>query len=266
MEHQNYLPVNRALWDERTAHHARSGFYKMEEFLAGATSLNDIELELLGDVKGKTILHLQCHFGQDTLSLARMGAKVTGVDLSGEAIKKARELNDMLGLDAQFICTDLYSLPDVLQRQFDIVFTSYGTIVWLPDLEKWAGVIAHFLAPGGRFVMADFHPLVLMFDDGLSAITYSYFNTGMIEETEAGTYADPNANINLRSMTWNHSLSETFRSLLEAGLRLTTFREYDHSPYSAFGNMVEASPGRHMVKDKERMFPLVYALTAQKPA
>ena len=104
---QNYIEINKALWDEKTNHHTRSDFYKMNDFLEGSTSLKDIELNLLGDVKGKTILHLQCHFGQDSLSLARMGAKVTGVDFSGEAIKKAKQINEQLGLDAEFICTDI---------------------------------------------------------------------------------------------------------------------------------------------------------------
>src|SRR5687767_3921500 len=131
---QNYIEINRALWNERTRHHVSSAFYDMEGFMAGNTSLKEIELPLLGDVKGKSVLHLQCHFGQDSLSLSRMGAKVTGIDLSEAAIEKAREINKDLGLDAEFIVSDVYETPSKLNKQFDIVFTTYGTIGWLPDM------------------------------------------------------------------------------------------------------------------------------------
>ncbi len=261
-----FVAVNRVLWDSKTAAHINSDFYNLPGFMAGESSLKEIELELLGDVRGKSILHLQCHFGQDTLSLARMGARVMGVDLSEAAITKARELNDTLGLDAAFVCSDIYSLPGVLLQQFDIVFTSYGTIVWLPDLDKWAGVISNFLKPGGRFVFADFHPLVMMYDDDFTGIKYPYFNRGLVEETESGTYADRDADIHLVSHTWNHSFAETLQALLDAGLMLTKFREYDYSPYSAFGNMTEFSPGRFRANIMGDNAPLVYALEARKGA
>lgn len=261
----DYIEVNRALWNKRTTHHTGSGFYKMDEFLNGASSLNEIELQLLGDVKGKRVLHLQCHFGQDSLSLVRMGAHVTGVDFSEEAINKARELNNTLQLDAQFICADVYNLPQSLQQQFDIVFTSYGTIVWLPDTTRWAEVIASSLKPGGKFVFADFHPVALMHDDDFTALKYPYFNSGMIEETETSTYADKDAIINLKSMTWNHSMSEVVQALIDAGLTLATFREYDYSPYACFGNMIEVSPGKHQVKGMENILPLVYSIEAYRP-
>ena len=176
----DYIAINRALWDQKTEHHFNSEFYDVEGFLQGRSSLNDIELELLGSVSGKTVLHLQCHFGQDTLSLARLGAHVTGVDLSGAAIAKARELNDTLGLGAQFICCDLYELPGILDNQFDIVFTSYGTIGWLPDINRWAQVVAKYLKPGGQFVFVDFHPVVWMFSNDFSRVQYAYFNGGPI--------------------------------------------------------------------------------------
>jgi 2-polyprenyl-3-methyl-5-hydroxy-6-metoxy-1,4-benzoquinol methylase len=140
----DYIKANKELWNKRTGFHVLSEFYNVEAFIKGESSLNAIELDLLGNVKGKKILHLQCHFGQDSLSLARMGAKVTGVDLSDKAIEKAKELSVQLDLDARFICSDLYELPTILDEQFDLVFTSYGTIGWLPDLDKWGAVVSRF--------------------------------------------------------------------------------------------------------------------------
>lgn len=133
-----YLDINRKSWNERVDTHLSSEFYDMPGFLAGKNSLNEIELELLGDVSGKSILHLQCHFGQDTLSLARIGAKTTGVDLSDKAIEAAKKINNEMNLDSEFIASDVYNLPKVHNKKYDIIFASYGTIGWLPDLDKWA--------------------------------------------------------------------------------------------------------------------------------
>lgn len=260
----NYIEINKALWDEKTSHHVGSAFYRTEEFINGLSTLNDIELNLLGDVKGKSVLHLQCHFGQDSLSLARMGAKVTGVDFSSEAISKARELNDKLGLDSAFICTDVYALPDVLDQQFDIVFTSYGTIGWLPDMQRWAGVVSRFLKPGGVFVFAEFHPVVWMFGNDFKNIEYSYFNREPIIETLTGTYADREADIQMKEIGWNHDLSEVLQSLLTAGLTLTVFQEFDHSPYDCFQNTVEIGPRKFQIKGLEGKIPMMYTVKAFK--
>ena len=173
---ENYIEINRQSWNSRLESHLRSDFYDVAGFLNGKSSLNSFELELLGDVTGKSILHLQCHFGQDTLSLARMGAKVTGVDLSDKAIAEANRLAQQMHLDATFICCDIYDLLNHLDHQFDIVFTSYGTIGWLPDLSKWANIVSRFLKPGGNFVFVEFHPVVWMFDDEFDKIGYNYFN------------------------------------------------------------------------------------------
>lgn len=258
----DYISTNKVLWDAKTDVHTDSEFYNNTDFLNGKSSLNDIELALLGDISGKSVLHLQCHFGQDTLSLARMGANATGVDLSDAAISKARELNDTLGLQAKFVCSDIYQLPEVLDEKFDIVFSSYGTIVWLPDLSKWADVIVRFLKPGGAFIFADFHPYMMMYDDDLKGIQYPYFNRGPIIETEAGTYADRKADIRLESVTWNHNLAEVMQSLTKAGLTIDSFHEYDYAPYPAFGNMKQTGERKYEVEGKEGLFPLVYALRA----
>jgi SAM-dependent methyltransferase len=256
----NYIEINKALWDEKTKHHTGSAFYKMDDFLKGDTSLMETELALLGDVNGKTILHLQCHFGQDSLSLTRMGAKVTGVDFSDVAITKAQELNEQLGLDARFICADIYKLPDVLTGQFDIVFTSYGVLGWLPDMKKWAEVVARYLKPGGAFVLVEFHPVIWMYSYDFTRVQYSYFNKEAIVETQSGTYADRNADISTLEVGWNHDLAEVIQSLIDSGLRITSFKELDWSPYNAFQNMVEVSPGKFQINGLEGKIPMVYAL------
>ena len=262
----NYIAVNRELWDEKTKHHIASAFYNMDKegFLKGTSSLNDIELQLLGDVRGKSILHLQCHFGQDTLSLARLGAKVTGVDFSGAAINKARELNEQLGLDAEFVCSDVYALADVLDRQYDIVYTSYGVIGWLPDMERWAQTIYKYLKPGGKLVFVEFHPVVWMFSYDFTRVEYAYFNKEAIIETATTTYADRSAEINKQEIGWNHDLGEVLQALMNAGMSITSFKEYDYSPYNCFKNMVETERGKYMVKGLEGKLPLVYALTGVK--
>ena len=144
--------------------HARSAFYDVEAFKAGQSRLLSIEREEVGDVRGKSLLHLQCHFGLDTLSWARLGAQATGVDFSAPAIRLARALNDELGLGATFVHSNVYDLPDALTGQFDIVYTSYGVLVWLPDLIRWAAVVAHFLEPGGTFYIVEGHPFMYVFD------------------------------------------------------------------------------------------------------
>lgn len=261
----DYIAINRALWNQKTEYHFNSEFYDVEGFLKGRSSLNDLELALLGDVSDKSILHLQCHFGQDTLSLARLGAQVTGADLSEAAIDKARELNNILKLNAQFVCSDLYELPDVLDAKYDIVFTSYGTIGWLPDIKRWAGVVAHYLKPGGRFVFADFHPVMWMFSNDFSHVQYSYFNGAPIVEVLEGTYADKAAPIKAKEVGWNHGLAEVVNALQSCGLTIQSFEEYDYSPYNCFDNMVEAAPGKYYISGMERMLPMVYSLIAQLP-
>ncbi|KAA9331710.1 class I SAM-dependent methyltransferase [Adhaeribacter soli] len=260
----DYLEKNRQLWNARTEVHVQSNFYDLENFLRGRSSLNDIELNLLGDLQGKSVLHLQCHFGQDSISLARLGAIVTGVDLSDKAIEKARELDRQTETNAEFICSDLYELPEHLHKKFDLVFTSYGTIGWLPDLDKWAKVVAHFLKPGGRFIFAEFHPVLWMFDDDLEKVAYSYFNAGPIIETESGSYADRHADLKQEFVWWNHGLGEVLSSLLQNGLELISFEEFDYSPYNIFRNSVEIAPNKFRVAHLENKIPLVYALTAVK--
>lgn len=266
--HIDYLTINKANWNTRTDIHIHSDFYQLEEFIAGKNMLNSIELNLLGDIKDKKILHLQCHFGLDSLSLSRMGAKVVGVDLSDKAIEKAQELNTQLGLDAQFICCNVYDLPQYLGKEylesFDIVFTSYGTIGWLPELEPWAAIIQQYLKPKGSFVFAEFHPAVWMYDNDFKTIAYSYFKAEPIVETEEGTYADKNANIQTQSVTWNHGITEVLTALLKQNLKLEIFEEYDYSPYNCMNGMEEFEPNKFRISQFGNKLPLVYALRMGK--
>ena len=263
--YQSYFDANRELWDHKTPVHKDSDFYNVKGFIAGDTSLNSIELKEMGKVKGKKILHLQCHFGLDTLSWARMGAEVTGVDFSSAAILEARELAAKTGLNAKFLQANVYDLPEILDEQFDIVFTSYGVIGWLPDLDLWASVINKFLRPGGFFYMAEFHPVVWMMDEEFSHIKYHYHNKELIEVEMEGTYANKEAPLKGKEYSWNHSISEVLNSLLSKGLGLSFFNEYSYSPYSCFNNLVKGSDGNFRIRGIEDKVPMVYSVKFIKP-
>jgi 2-polyprenyl-3-methyl-5-hydroxy-6-metoxy-1,4-benzoquinol methylase len=258
-----YKEVNRQSWNDRVDAHLESDFYDLEGFRRGNTSLKEIELDLLGEVSGKSILHLQCHFGQDTLSLQRMGANCTGIDLSDKAIGAAKKLNEELGLNARFIACDVYDSPNHINEKFDIVFTSYGTIGWLPDLDRWASVISHFLKPGGMLVFVEFHPVVWMYDDDFTEVKYSYLKSDPILDEEEGTYADREAEIKIRNISWNHGLSEVITALLKQGLKIESFKEYDYSPYNCFNGTVEFEPGKFRIEKLEDKIPMVYSVVAK---
>jgi ubiquinone/menaquinone biosynthesis C-methylase UbiE len=259
---QKYIEINRQSWNNRTDTHIQSEFYDQAGFLKGKNSLNDIELNLLGKIKGKSILHLQCHFGQDTISLGRLGADVTGVDLSDKAIDRAKQIAKDTNSNAKFICCDVYDLPNHLNEKFDVVFTSYGTIGWLPDLDKWAKIISRFLKPNGQFVFVEFHPVVWMFDDNFDKISFRYFNSGAIIETENGTYADKKADITQSYVMWNHGLSEVINSLISNGLEINALDEFDYSPYNCFQNTLEFEPNKFRIEHLNNKIPMVYSVIA----
>lgn len=263
----NYQEINRALWNEKTSVHVNSEFYDMSGFRSGKTSLKHIELDGVGEVRGKSLLHLQCHFGQDTLSWAREGAEVTGVDLSDESIKVAQNLTEELGLAARFVVCDLYDLPDHLdaQDQFDIVFTSYGTIGWLPDLDRWASVIQQYLKPGGTFYMVEFHPVIWMYDDDFREVAYSYFNRGPLTLATDGTYADRTAELETsHEVSWNHHLGEVLGALLKAGLSIDDFREYNYSTWDCFPEMTKIGDEKWVITPLGEKFPHMYAIRCNK--
>ena len=261
---QKYLKINKESWNNKVKFHVESDFYNMDGFLKGETSLNSIELDILGDVTGKEILHLQCHFGQDTLSFGRMGAKPTGVDISDKAIDKARELSAEMGIDASFICCDIYDLEQHLDKQFDVVFTSYGTIGWLPDMNRWAQIVSKFLKPGGQFVFVEFHPVVWMFDDNFEKIQYDYFNTGVIQETESGTYAEKEADLTQEYIMWNHSMSDVINNLIKHDVIIESIQEFDYSPYDCFNKTIKVADRKFRIAHLDKKIPMVYAVEGRK--
>ncbi len=240
------IDANEQLWDSRVAGHVASPFYDVPGFLAGKCTLMAPELEGLPDVRGKSLLHLQCHFGLDTLSWARRGAQVTGMDISGAAIRQARELAEQIGVEANFVQSSLYDLPEHLDGQFDIVFTSYGALLWLPDLDRWADVVKRYLKPGGQFCIAEFHPTWHTLDWNTLESTYPYFNAGHAfeEETPAESYAGAAQAAGMKEYFWCHSISEMLQPLLDRGLRIEQFKEYSYSAYDCFPNLKEVRPGQ----------------------
>lgn len=260
----DYLEVNRESWNRRLESHVASEFYNVPEFLVGKCSLKSIELELLGDINNQRILHLQCHFGQDTISLSRRGAIVTGVDFAEDCINYAKAMADELNENVSFICCDVYSVPETINEQFDIVFTSYGTIGWLPDIDKWAKTIAHCLRPGGKLVFVEFHPVIWMFDDDFQHVHYNYFNAEPIIETIEGTYADRNIKNSYQSITWNHSLSEVIKALLSNGIQLIQFDEYDYSPYYCLKHLEKIDESVYRLKHLQDRIPMVYSIVGRK--
>lgn len=262
---RDYFETNRQTWNKKVAVHAKSEMYQLEAFKKGARSLKSYELEALGDVSGKSLLHLQCHFGQDTLSFSRMGASCVGVDLSDEGIRLARELNDELGLDAKFFCCNVLDTSEHITKEFDIVFTSYGVIGWLPDLQPWAQMIAERLISGGIFYMVEFHPIVWMFDylDGKREMKYGYMQNEAIYEEYQGTYADEESKMISKEYGWNHGLGEVITSLTEAGLQIEYLKEYDESPYNVLPDLVETESGNFVTKDN--LYPLIFSIKASKP-
>lgn len=263
---EHYFNVNKETWNKKVAIHTLSEFYDIEGFLKGKSSLNSYELEEVGSVEGKTLLHLQCHFGQDTLSWSRLGAKCTGIDLSDEGIKEAKILNDKLGLNATFIESNLYDVPKNVHETFDIVFTSYGVIGWLPDLDTWAEIIAQKLNNGGFFYMIEFHPIVWMFDflKTPPKLTYPYLKNEVIYEEYSGTYTNNNANIISKEYGWNHGLGEVVSSLTKAGLHIDFLHEFEKSPYNCFPKMEMTEGNMYVLKDNKGLFPLLYSIKATK--
>ena len=256
----DYFEMNRESWDQRAEVHFESRFYDVDGFLSGNTSLREIELAELTRVNGRRLLHLQCHFGLDTLSWARLGAECTGIDISPVAIEKARQLNEQTCLNAKFDCTDVYSYSRGDAEPFDIIFTSYGTICWLPDLDKWAEVVASNLAVGGTFYMADFHPVY----DLMAG--YSYFEIEEPDVEEEGTYTENSGDLNTPMAVWAHPMGRIVNALINSGIAIQRLNEFSFSPYECFKGMTQREPGRYCISHKGHDIPLVYSITGQKIA
>lgn len=267
----DYRALNRANWDERVGIHLRdtTGIYDFAAIRAGGEILGPIEAAEIGDVAGRRVLHLQCHFGLDTVSLARRGARATGLDFSHEAIVAARRLADELGVAVDYVEGDVYDAPALAGAGYDMVYTSWGTIGWLPDLERWAAAIAGCLATGGVFYMADGHPTLHMIEerDGRLEIAYDWRTPpGDPIVTEAtGTYAgDGTAVRNSRLMEWNHPLSDILGALAGAGLALDFLHEHDRIPWRAFPSMVPTDDRMFVQGEGQKRIPLAFSLRAVK--
>lgn len=263
-EHDKYFEANKQLWNSRTPVHLESDFYDNKTFLEGRNSLNSIELPYLQQLEGKRVLHLQCHFGQDSISLKRMGAaSVTGVDFSEAAVETAQNLAKECGEEVTFQLGNVMKLDEFLSGEFDLIFCSYGVTGWLPELETWVGHINRFLAPGGTFVYAEFHPLMWMYDNDFKNITYPYLHGDVIAEEEEGSYTDGGEELRAKSYGWNYGISEVVTPLLNQGLQLKTFKEFDHSPYECWPDMVQTEHGLQ-IRGKEGLLPMVYLIEMVK--
>ena len=266
---EDWRQLNRASWDERVAIHVASDFYDMAGFKAGRVALRPFEIEEVGPVDGRSLVHLQCHFGQDTLSWARLGATVTGLDFSSEAITAASALAADIGVDADFVAADVYDAVEALgNRQFDIVYTGLGALIWLPDIDRWAAVVAALLRPGGFLYLSEFHPIVeTMADDSLTVL-YDYFTrpAGTRYE-EGGTYTDGDVEtVHNVSYEWTHPISSVISALLAQGLQLELFREHDHTLWARWPFLEPRDDGTYWLPDDRPRLPLMYSLRARKPA
>jgi SAM-dependent methyltransferase len=269
------LRDNLQTWERWTEIHLGSEFYDVASFRDGSRGnrLRGYEIDEVGPVAGRTLLHLQCHFGMDTLSWARLGAQVTGADFSPAAIEAATALATEVGLRARFVVSDLYGLPDNLEGGFDIVYTSRGVLGWLPDIRRWAQVVAHFVKPGGFFYITEAHPVAQVFADenvgpGELRLNYPYWEHQEPFTYEVqGSYADREAPTDgLTEHSWNHSLGEIVTALVEAGLHIDFLHEFDFVDWP-MPFLVESEDGRwRLPGDGNGRLPLFFSLKATKPA
>ena len=273
-----YREANRARWDETVAIHAASEFYGVDRFLAGESTLLPLDIEEVGEVAGKSLLHPQCHFGLDTLSWARMGADVVGVDFAPSAVETAREISQRADLKAEFVESELYASPEILAQRlgtFDIVYVNLGALCWLPDIAGWARVCAGFLRRGGMLYVRDVHPMAQALDDesvpGELRLLYPYFETTQPQHWVGGEdYADDSASLQHHdSFEWNHSLGEIATAVIDAGLQLEFLHEQDWTVYKALPWLVAAERGIWRLPDRDgdadRRLPLMFSLRARKP-
>lgn len=262
--------ANMEHWDELVGVHARSDFYDLDGVRRGKSSLHRLELEEVSDVAGLRLLHLQCHFGLDTLSWARLGAEVTGVDFSERAIDMARSLSEELDVPARFVCADVYDLPTLLDETYDIVFTSYGVVYWMRDLDEWARVVAALVAPGGRFHLVELHPFAWTLDDESEELTvrFPYFrHQTPLRYDQQGSYADRQAVLdNPVHYAWPSPLGSVVTAVLSAGLTIEWLREFPYAVEPLIPRLRRSEDGSWRLPEGEGdLLPLTYALKATRP-
>ncbi|MEV0374238.1 methyltransferase domain-containing protein [Streptomyces sp. NPDC050636] len=269
----DWREANRARWDERVAIHTASDYYDQDQFRHARDVIRDFEIAEVGDVTGRTLLHLQCHFGQDTLSWAHRGAAhVVGLDFSEPAIEAARDLAAELGYGperASFVAADVYDAAEAVpDSSYDIVYTGIGALNWLPDLVRWAETAASLIAPGGFLYLAEFHPLCDALDDETgSRITHDYFSRDAWVDETPGTYTDLDApTVNNRSVEWQHPLGDVVSALAGAGLRIDFLHEHDMTMFQRFGALRRGDDGYYRLPDDRPRIPLMYSLKATRPA
>jgi SAM-dependent methyltransferase len=270
----DYTRANRAFWNAWTnGHHASEHHQDVARFQAMGSSLRSIERDELGDVTGKSLLHLQCNMGSETLSWARLGARTTGVDLADAAIARARALAEAAGLDARFIQADLYALPDVLDERFDIVFTSYGALGWMADLPRWAHIAARYVRPGGTLYIVDMHPFSNMLtpdprdpDGTRFQVGSPYFHAPEpTPEAVATPGAQPDDAGRATLYVWSYGLGEVITSLLAAGLQLEYVHEFPIAHYQRFPALVRGADGWWRWPAPNTTLPLLFSIRAHKP-
>ncbi|UED82775.1 class I SAM-dependent methyltransferase [Streptomyces profundus] len=266
-ETDRWLRLNRENWDDRVRVHAQSAFYDLPGFRAGAEPLRPVEVAEVGDVTGLRLLHLQCHMGQDTLAWARRGARVTGVDFSSSAIDVARALADEVGLAdrARFVVSDVYEAPAALDGEgFDVVYTGGGALVWLPDLTRWARVVASSLAVGGFLYLAEFHPLSDVLAEDGSRLEFDYFDGRPEEVDYPHTYTDGPPLTKTASVQWRHQLGEVVTALASAGLRIDFLRERPSTLFQRYPSLMRGPAGEYTFPAGRPRVPLMYALRATR--
>lgn len=266
----SYRQSNLAYWDSIVSIHLDSAFYRADAFRQGANVLDPIVRERMGDVRGKKLLHLQCHFGLDTLSLARMGAEVTGVDFSPRAIETARTLARETGLSASFVEGDV-TAPPVPPAAFDIVFASWGAIMWIEDMGVWMRAAANALVAGGRLLLVEGHPAMMMMDEHVSPtspFTVRYPYQSRVPELNEWDrdYADPSVRVEGKTFTWQHGVGEIMNAAIAAGFEIRGFEELDRVPWEALPQLVKRDDIYWSLPDSTPFLPLAFALDARRVA
>lgn len=263
---KDYAKINKKWWNAVAPIHLRSELYDLKSFKKGKSSLFSIEKMELGNVQGKSLLHLMSHIGMDTLSLAREGAVVPGVDFSDESIRIAKKLCKDLNTPADFICSDIYNLPKILHKKFDIVFTSYGILYWLKDIKKWAKIINHYLKKGGYFYIVELHPFTNILSCDFK-FCYKYFDKGPDVDDSPGTYADWNAKVKGKTYIWSYTISDVINALIEEGFKIEYVHEFPFTMYNQLpGFMKKNKNGEYILKNKKIQIPLLFSLKATKTA
>lgn len=271
----DFIDANRANWDERaTLHAARDGSgYGVQRYVTDSEALSDVvrfDAPLLGDIASKRTVHLQCHIGTDTLSLARLGARVTGLDFSENAVSEARRLATEAGAEIEFVQSDVRNAADVLPRgEFDLVYTGIGALCWLPSIDEWAGVVADLLAPGGTLHIREGHPILWSLNETLPGLTlaFPYFEQPTpLEWDDDSTYVEVAAPLqSTRTYEWNRGLGEIVTALLSRGLRIDTLVEHDSVPWEALpGRMTLRADGEYALTEQPSVMPLSYTIRATK--